>query len=240
MHDFVVIGDVTIDHILSVNEAKVLEGIDREHERVSIPFPTKVMLSTPPRTLTGGNAYTVSCALNQLGRSTSIYTVIGNDVEGQGILKQLQTKGINTDLVQHDREKGTNSATILSISGDRVIFTYHHDRTYALPKIPSTRYLYLTSIGENDVPLFEEVLKQKQDQDFTLIFAPGSLQLKESYEEISPVMQQADMLILNKEEAERILKYQSDDFGQLLRGLRDLGPNAVACRECDSRFYVIF
>jgi sugar/nucleoside kinase (ribokinase family) len=159
--------------------------------------------------------------------NTGIYTVIGNDVEGEGMKNALHAKGVNVDLVQHDSQQGTNSSTILSAGGDRVIFTYHYRRDYQLPDLPETKFVYLTSIGEDDQPLFKQVLEQQQVKDFKLIFAPGSMQLQEEYSEIELVMQSTDIIIVNKEEAQMLTKSDSSDDDKLLHALQGLGPKEV-------------
>lgn len=228
--DFVVIGDVILDHFIRIPEAGIVAK-HAEKNSLEIPFPTKVALEEPPSHLPGGNAFTVAMVLAKLDVKTHLYTEMGSDSAGQQILNKLISLGIDTELVKMELGAQTSSSTILSDGTDRVIFSYHYPRNYKLPELPNPKYVYLTSIGEDDQALFAQVLAAKKSQNFQLIFSPGSKQLAEDFSEISPVFSETDILILNQDEAKRILG--SKDSGEnvseeeLVRGLQAKGPKSV-------------
>lgn len=225
--DFIVIGDVLMDYHLQVPP---YSGVVRyaETEKIQLPFPTKIPLDSPIKAMSGGNAYNVSMALAKLGVDTQIYTEIGNDGAGEQILKDLQKLGVNTELVvQHQEQAGTNSAVILGAEGDRVIFTYHYPRDYQLPNLSEAKYVYLTSVGEDDQKLFEAILRAKMHGNFQLMFSPGSKQLREEFREIAPAMAATDVLLLNKDEAQMLIKTTSEDDDYLVKTLADQGPKSI-------------
>jgi sugar/nucleoside kinase (ribokinase family) len=118
-------------------------------------------------------------ALSKLKSNVAIQTVVGTDEAGTQLESDLKTNGINTELIRKDAKNPTNSSYILSISSDRTLFSYHYSRNYELPELPETRYVLLTSIGEDDKRLFDALIAQKKTKNFQLIFSPGTRQVKE-------------------------------------------------------------
>ncbi|MCA9379404.1 carbohydrate kinase family protein [Candidatus Dojkabacteria bacterium] len=227
MFDFVVIGDIIVDRIVKITDPKIISTIDTKEHTVMFPYPAKRQLDMAPETHAGGNAYNAATAIRKLGLNTAMFTVVGNDHEGSKMIEDIKALGVDCSLVQVDGENTTNSSVIMSINGDRVLFSYHHKRTYTLPQLPETKYVYLTSIGEDDAPLFHSVVEQKQKMGFKLVFSPGTLQIEESFADIKEVMQHTDVLILNKQEAVSLSRLNTESNENLLRGLHNFGPKQV-------------
>lgn len=233
MFDFVVIGDIIVDRILTITNSDVINSIDTQDHSVSFPFPGKMSLDTAPETHAGGNAYNTATTVRKLGLNVALYSVVGSDQDGQGMIEQIKGLGVDCSMVAVDAEKDTNSSVILNINSDRLVMSYHHQRTYNLPQIPDTKYVYLTSIGEDDLPLFRSVLEQKKQKDFKLIFSPGTLQVTEDFGDVREVMANSDVLILNKEEAIKISRLNTESNEHLLRGLAKFGPKMIVITRSD-------
>jgi ribokinase len=205
----------------------VINSINQQTHTVTFPYPSKVQLTTPPHTGGGGNAYNASHALQKLGLSTAIYTIVGTDHEGNLLIEDLKTAGINTDMIVQDQSRATNSSFIMSISGDKVLFSHHFQRDYKLPELPETKYVYLTSIGEDDKPLFDDVVAQKKAKGFKLLFSPGTHQVTEPLSDIRELLQNTDILIVNKEEAKKLSRLNTESSETLAKALHDMGPGMV-------------
>jgi ribokinase len=227
MYDFIVIGDILIDRIIRITDSEVLNSIDVKAHTVCLPFPSKMQLSTPPHSGGGGNVYNAAHALQNLGLSTAVFSMVGKDPEGDFLVNDLKSAGINIDMIQRDEQNATNSSFIFSIAGDKVSISHHFQRDYKLPQLPETKYVYLTSLGEHDQPVFTEVIAQKQKLGFKLIFSPGTLQVTEPLSDIKEVLQHTDILILNKEEAKKLTRLNTDSNETLLKALSAFGPKQV-------------
>ncbi len=222
-----VIGDVLMDYHLQIPSAAGATRREQD-EILELPFPTKIPLAEPIEAMPGGNAFNVAMVLAKLGLHTQIYTEVGEDSAGNQIIQDLDRLGVDTSFIkQHSGKAATNTAVILSTGGDRVIFTYHYPRDYQLPNLAETKYVYLTSVGEDDHKLFQEVLKSKMSNNFKLMFSPGSTQLREEFAEIAPAMAASDLLLLNKDEAQSLTRSNSEDDEQLVWMLADFGPKAI-------------
>ncbi len=227
MFDVIVIGDVMTDRILHITDSRILENLNQQAHTVTLPYPIKLQLSEPPIIRAGGNALNAAKAMRKLEISTAIYTVMGKDMDAEVLMKDLRTSDINIDLVQVDRDQPSSSSYVLSFGDDRILFSYHYPREYALVDFPDTRYVYLTSLGENDENLFKQVIELKQQEKFFLTFSPGTLQISENFAEIKEILANTDLLILNKQEAKDLSHLQSESNENLLKGLLDMGPKAV-------------
>ncbi len=227
MYDFIVIGDILVDRILHIGDSSIINSINEQTHTVAFPYPSKVSLTTPPHTGGGGNAYNASHALHKLGLNTAIYTIVGADHEGELLTQDLKAAGINIDMIVTDRDKGTNSSFVMSIAGDKVLFSYHYPRKYQLPELPETKFVYLTSIGEDDKPLFDAVIAQKKAKGFKLLFSPGTRQVSEPLLEVKDILQNTDILIVNKEEAKKLTRLKTESDETLLKTLYAMGPRTV-------------
>jgi len=227
MYDFVVIGDILIDRIIRITNSDVINSIDAKSHTVAFPFPSKLQLTTAPHSGGGGNVYNAAHALQKLGLTTAVYSMVGKDSEGDFLVDNLQAADINVDMIQRDATNGTNSAFIFSIAGDKVAFSHHFQRDYKLPELPQTKYVYLTSLGEHDEVVFKDLIVQKQKLGFKLIFSPGTLQVTEPLSDVREVMQNTDILILNKEEAKKLTRLHTESNETLLKALAALGPKQI-------------
>lgn len=233
MFDFIVIGDVIVDRILTINNSDIINSIDTKEHTVSLPFPGKMHLDTAPQTFAGGNAYNTATTICKLGLKAGLYSVVGTDQDGQRMIEEIKQLGVDCSLVSVDKENETNSSVILNINSDRLVMGYHHKRNYNLTQIPDTKYVYLTSIGENDLPLFQSIISLKKQKNFKLIFSPGTLQVTEDFSDVKEVMANTDLLILNKEEAIKISRLNTESNEHLLRGLYKFGPKMIVITRSD-------
>jgi sugar/nucleoside kinase (ribokinase family) len=226
--EFVVIGDVVMDRIIRLPGDDARLQVNNDEARLGLPLGAKVPLAQPPQNTPGGNAFNVAATLGKLGVKTQIYTVVGGNGEARTIINKLAGVGVGDKLILKDEQSETNTSTILSAGNDRIIFSYHATRNYKLPTLPRTKYVYLTSVGEDDVPLYKQLLQAKAHNDFELIFSPGSRQLNESFAEIKPIVEQSAYVIFNREEAKRLIDIREEiDDESLLRRVQQLGAKNV-------------
>lgn len=227
MYDFFVIGDIMIDHVVVVSDPDIVRTVDESSHTVTLPFPTKTQLDHPPQIFTGGNAYNASNTIRQLGLNVGLYSIVGKDHYGDSVIADMNAKGINTEMVLQDQESLTNKAIVLNIAKDRVVFSHHYVRKYDLPVIPEAKYVYLTSLGEDDQQILKQVVEEKKKKNFQLIFSPGTRQIEEPFVDIKELLSVTDFLILNKREAIALSRLNTNSSVNLLQGLHRFGPKNV-------------
>ena len=178
---------------------------------------------------TAGNAANVAVCASRLGLKTAIYTNLGDDDQGEEIKAALLKEGISPDYVKLNPGKKSNLSVVLTFQGERTIFVYHQDWFYSLPKLASSKWVYLTSMAETftDSNIMNEVFNYIGSSHAKLAFGPGTYQLKADIKRFPKILASCDLLVVNMEEAKRIIGIEQDepaDPKNLLSKLLLLGP----------------
>lgn len=241
MIDLLTIGDSTIDTFIRVEDAKVEFDINRENKRICFPYGSKIPVDSIAYGV-AGNAANVAVGATKLGLKTAIYTNLGDDDQGERIKSTLKKYGVASDFIKIIPGKESNLSVVLSFQGERTIFVYHQDWTYELPKLPSVRWVYLTSMAETftNSNIMDEVNHYIDYTKANLVFGPGTYQLKADIKRYPKVLERCYVLIVNMEEAKRILNIDLEEKvepGDLLSKMLILGPKIVVITDGEEGSY---
>lgn len=210
MFDIIAFGSNVID---------VFVGTDiYEHKKsISYPIGSKILIKDLKFDIGGGGTNT-AVAFSRLGLKTGYIGKIGDDENGKRILRLLKKEKIK---FLGKREGATGYSVILdSKEHNRTILTYkgvnNNLKLNEIKKV-KTKWLYYSSLlGES----FKTQLKLAKLMDAKLAFNPSDYLIKEY--DLREMLRLTDVLILNKEEAELLVKK-----GDLLEGLYKLGPKII-------------
>jgi len=94
------------------------------------------------------------------------------------------------------------------------------------------KWLYLTSLGEEWNNPYERAIHYSKEHNAHLAFNPGTRQLAQKYAVIKDALTITEILFVNKEEAEQLVKdythdKPSNDMKELLSQVAELGPKMV-------------
>lgn len=201
-----VIGDVTIDTHVMIDDASLECDVDQRNCKLCLDYAAKIPVTESFQTV-GGNGANVAIGAAKLGISTAILSSIGNDGSGETASSELKNNNVETNLLTIDTKTPTRYSTILNFKGERTILAYHHKRQYTWPKNePEVDWIYFTGLSEG----FEDILKPlnkylSKHPTVRLAFNPGSFQLRNSIGEVKEMLEITDLLIVNLQEAEKIL-----------------------------------
>ena len=227
MYDIISIGDTTIDHFFFIHDAQVSCALNKEDCYITMHFADKIPVDNYVRTI-AGNATNNAVASSRLGLKTAFYAVVGDDVQGHTIHWQLKKEGVNTRYLQVDKKHSTNISSVISFKGERTILVYHVPRNYILPKLPPTRWAYLTSAGPKEsLPKLHRQVWQylKNNPKIKLGFNPGTHQMNLGLKAITPFIKRSEVLSLNVEETERLLgRKTGTPHKKLLEDMHKIGP----------------
>jgi len=230
--DVITIGDSTIDTYIKIHDATVECDINREDCKICLQYGSKIPVDNIFHSV-AGNAANVAVACAKLGLKSAIYTNLGDDDQGETIKQTLVHAGVSGNYIKVNNGKKSNLSVVLSFQGERTIFVYHQDWFYKLPDLETCSWLYLTSFSESftNSNIMEEVFHYIEKSKAKLVFAPGTFQLKVDIKRFPKILENCEILIVNMEEAKRILvidQMQKPDPKDLLSKLLLLGPkNAV-------------
>lgn len=233
--DIVFIGDVTNDAFIRLKDAHIHCKINHHECELCLPFGEKVPFEYVKIIKAVGNAANTSVAASRLGLHTAIISNVGDDQNGKECRIELAKNGVDTSYLKENKNKPTNYHFVLWYDVDRTILVNHVEYEYHLPKFPAPKWLYLTSVGANTLSYHQEIIEYlNNNPKVKLAFQPGTYQIKLGYKELEKIYSRADVFLVNKEEAIKILidagkagPNFKEDPKSLLKNLANLGPKIV-------------
>jgi len=235
MFDLVTIGHSTVDYFLKISQAEVVTPADGD-SRICLDFDDKIPVDDFSKEV-GGNAPNAAVGVARLGLRVASISWIGKDAEAEMILRALKNEGVETLWVTVSSEERTDESIVLDFGGGRTILAYHFPRKYHLPsEPPPSKWLYLTSTGEDFRSFHREVLSYAEKLGAKLAYNPGMYELAAGREANREVISGCEVLILNSEEAGELVEdgfvefregQRAEQIGELMRKLKEVGAGVV-------------
>lgn len=230
--DFVGLGDITTDAFIKLVDADVHERGDEHGRELCVRFGDKIPYKEVIVVPAVGNSPNASVSASRLGLRSSLITNIGDDDNGRDCLASLKLNHIDTSHVAIHRGEKTNYHYVLQFKEERTILIKHTEFDYKIPDLPSSRWIYLSSLAENSLPYHEEIAKYLESHPETkLAFQPGTFQIKLGAKKLKHLYKLSDLFFCNRDEAQRILETKEGDIKKLLREIHALGPKMAIITE---------
>lgn len=242
IYDLISIGDSTVDLFMEVDvkDAHTVCTLDNDRCVVCFSYGSKVPVGKMTRVAAVGNAANNAIGSSRLGLKTAIYTVIGSDKDSQETKDIFEREGVDTSFIIMESDKRSNLSVVLNYNSERTIFVYHEDRRYSLPQLPEAKWVYYTSVAKGHDILHRQVPEYIKKTGARLAFNPGSYQLREGLEALGPVLAITDVLLLNREEAQFLVKGDIEDIKGFLWKLKSAGPKTVVITDGRNGSYTSF
>ena len=225
MFDIISIGDATIDTFLFIHDIEIKE-IDGQQKAV-LSWGDKLPVDEMYKTV-AGNAANNAVGSSRLGLKTAYYTVLAHDVGGREIIHKMKKEGVSERYIVIDDKHSTNASFVISFKGERTILVYHQHRSYKLPPLAHSQWVYLTSMGQGFEKIYSDLCKYIDRYDVKLGFNPGTFMLRAGPKANSSILERTDLLSVNVEEAQSWVGECGRDPEELCKKLRKLGPRAIA------------
>lgn len=229
--DVLTVGGVTIDAFLQIDKSKDVIRLDREKSELRIKSGEKIAVDSCIFSL-GGNACNVAVGLSRLGFQTGICAEIGIDEFAQKILGGLEKDRIEKDFLIQTPHTASSFTVALNVENDRTLFVGRvirkHD--FSLTDV-CARWVYLTSLGDEWEGAYQKSLSLVQNGKKHLVFNPGTPQLAQSYPVIEKLLTYTDILCVNKQEAQTLLRFygiEKSDIKDILAQAKELGPKIIS------------
>lgn len=227
--DLISIGDSTIDVFMEIDkgDTRMIPDDDGVGEWVALESGSKVGVKKKTRVAAVGNSANNAIGSSRLGLRTAIYTHVGDDKDGEEILEVFKDEGVSTDFVSVDKGKKSNFSTVINYGAERVIFVFHEHREYGLPSLPSVPWAYYSSSAEGHEILHGGINEYVKNNNIKLGFNPGTFQLSEGLEGMKDILEVTHVLLLNRQEAHKLVGGDESDTKALQKGLMEKGPKNV-------------
>jgi len=225
-YDVVAIGDLTSDAFIKLIEAKVTYDVNHENRMISMRFGDKIPYDEVKVVPAVGNSANAAVAAARLGLRSALVAHVGDDRNGEEAIDTLRGEKVGTEFIKKNKGMNTNYHYVLSYQGERTILVKHQDYPYALPKLGKPDWLYFSSVGEHNLLKLHKEVERFLDKNkgTKMAFQPGTYQMKMGTKRLAETYKRAEVVFMNKEESQRVLRTDEDDTKKLLDKLCKLGP----------------
>lgn len=159
---------------------------------------------------TGGGATNTAATFKKQGFKVAWCGMIGRDLGGREIVRQLKGLGIRTGLIFKTDKKPTNYSVILCApeapDKERTILVYHGASSeLSANLIPwkklRANWFYLAPLSGKTAGLFAGLASFAVSRGIRIAVNPGNTQLKMTGTKLRSILAKTDILFLNQEEA---------------------------------------
>ena len=108
MYDIITIGGATRDITFVTDKGKVIETPENLTEQKLLAFEYGAKIKSEEVFFNfGGGACNTAATFSKLGLNVAVNCKVGKDDDGETMIKNLKELGINTSLIQIDKDKKT-------------------------------------------------------------------------------------------------------------------------------------
>lgn len=216
MTDVITIGSATMDVFVECDDANIVSVFskDKKAEFMSYPYGSKMEITSFASNVGGGG---VNTALNfaNLGFSTGAICKIGDDIYSKGVLEVLEKSSLNLSNIIQDGNVSTGfSIILLSFQGDRTVLAQRGANS-TLKKseinfeaIKSARLLYIAPLSGESNKVLTSIVEYANENGVKVCFNAGTTSLKKGFEYIKKIIDSAQIVVMNKEEATMCTKIE--------------------------------
>ncbi len=231
-YDVICIGSATVDHYVSMRGSisTIKKGV-------------KVLTHNYMRH-SGGGASNVAAALSKWGLKPAIIAKIGKYEDAGFILDELKHYKVPLLNKKRSVHHSDNSTIVCSVKDkDRVIFVHKDASSDLGPEDVSkealmrTKWIYLSTLVGKSHNTMKKLMPFVKRNKINLLFNPSSYLAKQGVRKLKPFLSASKVIILNKEEAQVLLKDKRSGEAKLLEKLHKLGPDVVVITNCDKSLY---
>lgn len=226
MFDLISVGDCMIDSFFKITDGHVSCNVDKTKCELCINYADKIPVESYCQ-LVAGNAANNAVGSARLKLKTAAYINVGEDISGEKVLKKLKQEGVDIRYVVVNKGMESNASAVINFQGERTILVYHQPWKYALPDLDKAKWIYFTSLSPSftQTNIVNELTQHLERNRAKLLYNPGTYQMKAGVKKNPRLLSLTELLIVNLEEAKRILGLdESIPIKKLLKSLADLGP----------------
>jgi sugar/nucleoside kinase (ribokinase family) len=231
--DILSIGAVVQDTFIQAPQIKLIDYNETESgQALLLPLGAKLDVSVMQHEV-GGGAANSSVAFSRVGLQAGIISRIGKDFAGRLVKEVLEHEGVESRFLKNDGHLPTGqSVLILSPDGNRTVlvkrgasaaFTINDvDESF----LRRTGWIYMSSIGGN-LDVLQYIFGICHVHGVKVAWNPGALELALGERHLRPLLAQADVLLVNREEAAHLTQLPHGSVDNVLAQLMKLVKNGV-------------
>jgi ribokinase len=228
MFDVITSGSATLDVYADTDAEEIrIRTKDSAQELLAYPLGSKILIKNLDFKVGGGGTNT-AVSFSKLGLKTGFLGVIGRDENGLKIFKALKENKV--EFLGSLGDVSGYSVILDSFMDDRTILTYKGCNNHL--KFSSidldeleTKWFYFASMRGESHKTIQKLAEYAKRNQIKLAYNPSNYQASQGLGYVGGVLKNADVLILNKQEAELLVGKGKPQ--ELLKRLTKHGPAIV-------------
>lgn len=214
MYDIITIGSATMDVFVECDDANIVAAYSKSNksEFMCYPYGAKVEV-TKFTSNTGGGGVNTALNFANLGFKTSAICKIGDDIYSRGVLEALEKSTLDLSNIIQDKSVSTGfSIILLSFQGDRTVLA-QRGANATLKKseinfdaIKQAKILYIAPLSGESNRVLTSIVEFAEENGVRVCFNAGTTSLKRGFEYIKKIIDTAEIVVMNKEEASMCTK----------------------------------
>jgi ribokinase len=236
MFDCITIGGASRDVFFMTTKGKVINSPHSPSKKLlAFEYGSKIIPETTEFSYGGGGANIAVC-LSRLGLQVSALVGVGIEGTGSLLIHDLELAGVDINYVVRNHEYHTAMSMIVGLPGkDHTMFLYRGANSHLAVKDwreLKTKWFYLTSLTGDSADIIPELFSYASAHNVCVAWNPGSEQLDGGYKEIADYLEVTDLLVLNREEAMRLVLSKSNrhkvhDVKELMKALGEMTKGII-------------
>ena len=194
----------------------------------------------------GGSAANTIVGLSRLGCSTSIIGKIAEDDDGDLIEYNLAINGVFTNNLIYSENGSTGKCIgFVDKNGERCLYISPGvNDDIKIGEINPLNIMrckimhYTSFVGDSFKAQIE--LLEKLSKETVLSFDPGMLYVEKGFDELRPILERTDILLINESELRLLCNNNDDaDLKELTVGLLDVGIDTIVVKQGSKGVFAI-
>lgn len=226
--DVVGFGALNIDKLYQVNK------IAKEEDEVYIKDLTQSC---------GGSAANTLIGLSRLGLNTGMIGKVAKDSEGNLLIKNLKSEGVNTErVIIADKGRSGTVLGFVDAKGQRALYVDPGVNDSLKPEeiksdlFEEVKILHLTSFVGKSIKA-QETLIQKLPSTIKISFDPGKIYAERGISYIRNILKRTNILLLNEGELKLLTHKKYKTIEDRVKSLQDYGIDTIVVKKGDKGSY---
>lgn len=207
MAKIICIGSASKDIFFPTGEGVFMETPEDITAQKKVAFEVGAKYQVDDRfEAVGGVAANCAQGLARLGMDVATYSCVGDDQIGQWVTDELRKERVGTELIEQREGAQTDLSAILVFTqnGERTIF-FNRDANELLrvdaEKIADAEWIFVSALNGDWKTNLQTAVRVAQEKNIKLAINPGQRNMKDDIAIVLETMKQADVLLVNKDEA---------------------------------------
>lgn len=232
-YDVITLGSASMDLFVKSSSEEIKH---QGHIDLCYPLGDKILIEDIEYN-TGGGGTNTAVAFSRLGLKTGFIGVVGDDENGEKILKELKKEKV--DFLGRKKKGKTGISVILPGENDRTILTFKgvnndlHINDIALRGL-DTKWIYVSTMLGESLATIKKIIPYARKRGWKVAFNPSLYLARQGISQLKSMLKNIDILVLNKQEFFALTGKKEPEyaFAEIAQYVSDLvvvtdGPNPV-------------